>query len=421
MERSQEIDMYRLVSVIFVAGLLFTPATSFAASAYTGQSQDVANAPPVEQPLVREGDFAIRLVEVLDIGKAGSDQQAEAILTKAGIYPSNGWIADYPVTPVVLKEVKDSVREAALSGTIHKDAGEAGKAFAALTAELGLDIRNASASAPEGESAAPQPSEVINNYYYEEGPPVVTYYAPPPDYYYLYDWVPSPFWWADFWFPGFFVLGDFDLAVIVDEHSGRARHHRHDDWAGRTWAGRTAAAAGTSKVISNTVADPKTKRFSRVDPVSLSPAAVARTPRNWTERASTGARPGRPLAASSSTAATARSSAQSILRNSAQRSVSIGPRSTEGVASMPRVRRDAPSARQSVAVSGERSRTSSAPTARSSSGPRISSAPETRSFSAPSGGNRSFAAPPAPSRAAGRSDGGFGGGFGGRGCVGRRC
>jgi hypothetical protein len=52
-------------------------------------------------------------------------------------------------------------------------------------------------------------------YYYDEGPPVLTYCAPPPAYSYLYAWVPFPFWWAGFRFPGYYCLHDFDVVVFV--------------------------------------------------------------------------------------------------------------------------------------------------------------------------------------------------------------
>ncbi|MDA8173965.1 MAG: hypothetical protein M0018_05150, partial [Nitrospiraceae bacterium] len=78
------------------------------------------------------------------------------------------------------------------------------------------------------------------------GPPVVTYYAPPPDYAYLYTWVPYPFWWTNLWFPGFFVLGDFD--IVVFDHF----HHHHREF------------------ISNHFRDPVTGRFFRIDPTNRS-------------------------------------------------------------------------------------------------------------------------------------------------------
>src|SRR6185369_2767208 len=72
----------------------------------------------------------------------------------------------------------------------------------------------------------------------------------PPNYYYLYSWVPYPFWWTDFWFPGFFVLNDFhrpfhfhNRVFFVSNHFndiGRNRVFRIDPvsrFNGRTFAG----------------------------------------------------------------------------------------------------------------------------------------------------------------------------------------
>jgi len=90
-------------------------------------------------------------------------------------------------------------------------------------------------------------SAVITDYYYQEGPPVVTYYAPPVDYAYLYSWVPYPFWWWNFWFPGFFVLADFHGFV-----HGHGHGHGHD---------------GHGEFVSNHFRDSRTGMISRVDPV----------------------------------------------------------------------------------------------------------------------------------------------------------
>ncbi len=47
--------------------------------------------PQVAQPFVREGDFVIKLVEALKMGKAEDEAQAESLLVAAGIEPRNGW------------------------------------------------------------------------------------------------------------------------------------------------------------------------------------------------------------------------------------------------------------------------------------------------------------------------------------------
>jgi len=109
---------------------------------------------------------------------------------------------------------------------------EAMKRFSDTVAGLGLTVRSYTGSAPATDQPVscenyPNPA-MINNSYSTEGPPIVTYYCPPPDYYYQYDWVPYPFWWTSFWFPGFFVLRDFDRHVFVRNHFERFSNHFND-------------------------------------------------------------------------------------------------------------------------------------------------------------------------------------------------
>ena len=214
-----------------------------------GQSeQTTTKAPPVSQTLVPEGDFALKLVTALNLGTATTEVQAEDMLTSVGIAPRNGWIADYPMTPIIIGEVQSAVVAAAAGKNLPMEKDEALEAFQALTTEFGLAVVPGSdqyaESQPPTSSEYVPPTEV-NNYYSEEGPPVVTYYPPPPDYYYLYTWAPYPFWCSGFFFPGFFVLNDFDIVVVGNFH-GHHHHHHH--------------------VISNHFTDPKTRTVSRVDP-----------------------------------------------------------------------------------------------------------------------------------------------------------
>jgi hypothetical protein len=198
---------------------------------------------PIAQPLVREGDLAVRLVDALKLGTATSEAEAESLLGNAGVAPRNGWIADYPVTPDVVGELTQSIGVAAESKSLKMGKGEALKAFQDVMAEINLAVREGT----PGQTAQNAPSNitapdnaVINNYYYEQGPPAVTYYAPPPDYLYLYSWVPYPFWGWNFWFPGFYILGDFHRVV-----------HVHD----------------RVEVISNHFVDHRTNRVVRIDPL----------------------------------------------------------------------------------------------------------------------------------------------------------
>ncbi len=230
-------------------------------------------APPVAQTLIREGDFALKLAETLKIGQANSEAEAESMLAAIGITPRNGWIADYPVTPDIIGELEKAIGSAVDSGKLGMSKEEAVKTFLSLAAEQGLPV-----AVDERENPGEPPgdygeSEAVSNYYYTEGPPVVTYYPPPWDYSYLYAWVPYPFWYTGFWFPGFFVLSDFHVY-----------HGRH--------------------CISNHVIDPRTRASHTVDPTTRATGAAA-------------ARASRPTGSRGFASPAARTGAASILNRSA--------------------------------------------------------------------------------------------------------
>jgi len=230
---------------IFIAGsLLLMPGLAMAQAAQTK-----AGKPPLEQPLIREGDLAVKLVEALNLGTPESETDAESTLASVGITPRNGWIADYPVTPDIVDELQDAVGEAAESGKIAVGKEAALKTFQDVMNEYDVSVKADTSGEGAKETTGPNypDSTVENNYYYDEGPPVVTYYAPPPDYAYLYDWVPYPFWWWNVWFPGFFILGDFDV------HADRHRHGHDRDHG---------------KLISNHFVNPKTGKMSRIEPAN---------------------------------------------------------------------------------------------------------------------------------------------------------
>jgi hypothetical protein len=182
-----------------------------------------AQSPPVGAPLVREGAFAMKLAEALNLGHPSSEAEAESMLGAAGIAPRNGWIADYPVTPDIIGELRDSVTYAAQAKTISMDQSTALKTLEDVQASENTSVSPGPAGPPEtsaeGATGGGYPDQtIINNYYSEQGPPIVTYYAPPPDFYYLYSWVPYPFWWNGFWFGGFFILHDFHRHFREDGH-----------------------------------------------------------------------------------------------------------------------------------------------------------------------------------------------------------
>jgi hypothetical protein len=155
------------------------------------------------------------------------------MLASAGITPKNGWIADYPVTPDIIGELRNTIAEAVDSGKLAMKKDGAMKAFQDLIAQQSLPVRAdiesqyAGAEPPQNYPEYYEPS-AINNYYYDQGPPIVTYYPPPWDYYYMYSWVPYPFWYTGFWFPGFFVLRDFHRGIIVYGHRTFCSNHFWD-------------------------------------------------------------------------------------------------------------------------------------------------------------------------------------------------
>ena len=181
--------------------------------------ETASQAPPIEQTLVREGDFAVKLVERLRIGTPQDEAEAETILSSTGISPKNGWISDYPVTPDIIGELQNAVGDAADAGRLSMGRDEALKTFQDLAAEVGLSVvadRRADHPSEEPPRTYSDYSEpTVTNYYNTHGPPIVTYYPPPWAYLYLYAWVPYPFWWTGVYFPGFYVLTNFHRCVYV--------------------------------------------------------------------------------------------------------------------------------------------------------------------------------------------------------------
>jgi hypothetical protein len=259
------------IIMTFVIGLVLIPGMVYAQS-----QQTTTKAPPIEQPLVREGNFAVKLVSSLSLGTTEDEVEAENLLSDVGITPRNGWIADYPVTPDIMGEIRQSVIDAVNSKKLSMNEDEALQKVREAKADVGLQIKPYASGEPHDvnpDSTYPETS-VITNYYYNQGPPIVTYYAPPPDYYYLYSWVPYPFWWYDFWFPGYFILNDFHRPFhfhhrnfFISNHFNDFRHHRVfridpvDRFHGRTYAG--IGAPRTGRYISHGVRNGATTVFNR--------------------------------------------------------------------------------------------------------------------------------------------------------------
>ncbi len=260
--------MKKALSYMLAAGLLLNPFAAFAAD-YGSQPPQTKQTPPVAQPLVREGDFAIRLAAKLNLGTPTDEAVAEEMLAKVGVVPVNGWLSDYPVTPEIVGQLQDATAKAAAEGKLQMSANEATQGISSLAAEMNLPTPagpgSASAEGPAG-SALPESSTnpaVINNYYYDQGPPVITYYPPPYDYAYLYAWVPYPVFWWGFWFPGFYICHDFTTVVVSHPYP----------YYGYPYHGQV----GRRNIVTNRVIDPVTRQVAVVDPTTRTSAGAVRS------------------------------------------------------------------------------------------------------------------------------------------------
>ena len=102
--------LFRYMIMLFAAGLLLLAPTAGS----TQPADLTSGAPPVVQPLISEGDFAITLGTALGVITTDDDQiEAETKLGDLQIAPRNGWISDYPVTPDIIAELQKSVGNAA--------------------------------------------------------------------------------------------------------------------------------------------------------------------------------------------------------------------------------------------------------------------------------------------------------------------
>lgn len=201
--------------------------------AYQVQSaQKTVKAPPVDPVLVRQGDFALSLVEILELGTSYSEAQAQEMLSEIGIEPVGGWISDFPMTPGIIGELKEALERAEDNGYLDMNLPEALNRFQNLTVDYGLPISPDYERKPYSETAPPfgyyeyTDPVVINQYYYLYGAPIITYYPPPSGFYSRYIWVSYPFWWDGFWFSGYFLLNDFhrNARIVILSRTGTKGH-----------------------------------------------------------------------------------------------------------------------------------------------------------------------------------------------------
>lgn len=167
-----------------------------------------ADAPPVAQPLIREGDFAILLVEAL--GLSQNDNEADAVyrLSKFGIAPFEGWMPNNPLLPGSVIELRDAVLAAAETQRLSLTGEAALEIVDRLLLALGLPVSDEIAALEQDHNGDLPPGWVDENLF-DENPPIVTYYEPPRGYTHLYVWVPYPFWYARYYIPGFYIHHDY--------------------------------------------------------------------------------------------------------------------------------------------------------------------------------------------------------------------
>ena len=184
--------MKKLLSIGATVFLVLIPLM---VNAQSGQNKP--GPPPIEQSLVREGSFAMKLAEALKTGPVKSEAEAESRLASMGIAPRNGWIADYPLTPDIIGEVRSAIGVALDSGKLAMNKDEALMAFQVL-----VDNQWRLAVAPGKEQARQ----------YGEYPPAVyegdePYYDPGLYYYPYYD--PYPYYYGGYYYRGGFGGGGF--------------------------------------------------------------------------------------------------------------------------------------------------------------------------------------------------------------------
>jgi len=194
--------------------------------------------PPVAQPMVRQGDLVIGMAEALNLGTFENETEAEKKLVDVNVTPKEGWKLDYPVSPSIIGELRESIIRSIRENRLPLSEDEALSAFDVLIAEFGLPVwkdteENYAMSQPTIEDDQYVDSNEIDGYYSKYGPPLVTYYSPPWKYYDDYTWIHYPFWYGRFRFSGFFLLHDHhpSFSIIFTHRHFRKRPfkiiHRH--------------------------------------------------------------------------------------------------------------------------------------------------------------------------------------------------
>src|SRR5208337_3430751 len=127
----------KTILVIFLAASL-VPAPY---TALVNAKSSPSGPPPIAQPLVREGEFAVELATALHLTSSRDEAAAEHYLVSINIAPRNGWIADYPVTPDIIAEVRDSAARSASSENLRISGTDAAGIVDKVSIAMNLPVK----------------------------------------------------------------------------------------------------------------------------------------------------------------------------------------------------------------------------------------------------------------------------------------
>ena len=185
----KEYQMKRVLVILVAAGLVLAPYI-----ASVNAQSSTSNRPPIGQPLVSEGEFAVELATALNLSLSHEEAAAEDALGSISIAPRNGWISDYPITPDIIAEVRESAARSASSGSLKMAEIEATGIVDSVSTAMNLPIEVAggkgayesgsssnSSSGYESGSSFEYQSSSSSEYQSSSGapPPEVSEYAGP--------------------------------------------------------------------------------------------------------------------------------------------------------------------------------------------------------------------------------------------------
>ena len=205
---SKRVEVRLMKKLLSIGATVFLVLIPLMVNAQSGQNKPGPS--PIEQSLVREGSFAMKLAEALKMGQAKSEAEAESMLASVGIAPRNGWIADYPLTPDIIGELRNAIGVALDSGKLAMNKDEALMAVQVL-----VDNQWRQPVAPDKEQARQ----------YGEYPPAVYegYEGGYEPYYYPY-YYPYPYYYGGYYYP--YLYPYFRGGFVIRGFRGGGSHGR---------------------------------------------------------------------------------------------------------------------------------------------------------------------------------------------------